>query len=603
MADPVQSELARYVWETRYRAADAIPPERSIEATWQRVAAAVAAIEREPKLWGERFLGALRDFRFLPGGRILAGAGTSRQVTLFNCFVMGAIDDSMEGIFEALKDGAVTMQQGGGVGYDFSTLRPRGSRARRTGTIASGPVSFLRVWDATCATILSSSARRGAMMATLRCDHPDIEEFISAKRSADALSYFNLSVLVTDEFMRAVREDREWLLVFPQRELEVVTDAIDTVQRAWSGGASPVSCLIHRTLAARALWERLCESAGESAEPGILFIDRINATNNLGYSETLSATNPCGEVPLPPWGACNLGSVNLTAFVREPGTSRAILDLAAIADTARVAVRFLDNVIDLSTFPLARQRAQAHRSRRIGLGVTGLADALTLLGLRYDSERARQTAAQALRSIRDAAYEASVELACEKGVCPAFQAEAYAQRPFIQALPSELQAAIRRGGIRNSHLTAIAPCGSISLLANNVSSGIEPSFGAEVLRRVRAPDGQLREFRATNYACALWRSLNAGASREPPAYVDGALIAPRDHLLMQAALQPFVDSAISKTIPLGANSPKEGVAEIFSAAYELGLKGCTVYRACARPAVVEKCCEIELMRVAARTSN
>jgi ribonucleoside-diphosphate reductase alpha chain len=602
VADPLQSELARYVWETRYRAADVGPPETGIEATWQRVAAAVAAIEREPKPWGERFLGALRDFRFLPGGRILAGAGTRRQVTLFNCFVMGEIDDSMEGIFDALRDGAVTMQQGGGVGYDFSTLRPRGSRARRTGMIASGPVSFLRVWDTTCATILSSSARRGAMMATLRCDHPDIEEFIVAKRPADALSYFNLSVLVTDEFMRAVREDREWRLVFPQRELETATEAIGTVQRAWSGRTAPVACQIHRTLPARALWQRLCACAGESAEPGILFIDRINAANNLGYCETLSATNPCGEVPLPPWGACNLGSVNLTAFVREPGTARASLDLAAIADTARVAVRFLDNVIDISAFPLARQRAQAHRSRRIGLGVTGLADALTLLGLRYDSEHARQTAAQALRSIRDAAYETSTELAREKGVCPAFQADAYLQRPFIRALPPELRAAIRRGGIRNSHLTALAPAGSISLLANDVSSGIEPSFGAEVLRRVRAPDGQLREFRTANYACALWRALHPGTSGEPPAYVDGALITPRDHLLMQAALQPFVDSAISKTIPLGASVSNEDIAGIFADAYELGLKGCTVYRSRARPAVVEKCCETDLSRVAAGTS-
>jgi ribonucleoside-diphosphate reductase alpha chain len=597
--DPLQSGLARYVWETRYRDADATPPEIGIEATWQRVASAVAAIEREPELWGGRFLGALRDFRFLPGGRILAGAGTRRQATLFNCFVMGPIEDTMEGIFEALKDGALTMQQGGGVGYDFSTLRPRGSRARRTGMIASGPVSFLQVWNATCATILSSSARRGAMMATLRCDHPDIEEFIAAKRSADALSYFNLSVLVTDEFMHAVREDREWPLVYPLRELEIAGGAAGTVQRAWSGHAAPVACLVHRRLPARALWQRLCASAGASAEPGILFIDRINAGNNLGYCETLSATNPCGEVPLPAWGACNLGSVNLTAFVREPGSARASLDLAAIADTARVAVRFLDNVIDISTFPLARQRAQARHSRRVGLGVTGLADALTLLGLRYDSEAARQVAAQALRGIRDAAYGASTELAREKGPCPAFQAEGYARRPFIRSLPAELQAAIHSGGIRNSHLIAIAPAGSISLLADDVSSGIEPSFGAEVLRRVRAPDRRLREFRTSNYACTLWRSLHPGTSAAPPAYVDGALVAPRDHLLMQAALQPFVDSAVSKTIPLGATLPDQSVAEVFGNAYELGLKGCTVYRPCARPAVVEKCCEIDLTRAAA----
>lgn len=581
-----EAKLSRFVWETRYRDPEAGPAESSVEDSWKRVAAAVAAVEPDPSLWSERFLSILRGFRFLPAGRILAGAGTRRQVTLFNCFVMGLIDDSIEGIFEALKEGALTMQQGGGVGYDFSTLRPRGSRARTTGVMASGPVSFMHVWDAMCATILSTGARRGAMMATLRCDHPDIEEFIDAKRTPDALRRFNLSVLVTDAFMQAVKDGLEWPLVFPDRELQDAGSADGCVQRAWSGSTTAVPCRVRKVVSARELWKRLCDSAYDSAEPGVLFIDRINAANNLGYCESLSATNPCGEEPLPPFGACNLGSINLTAFVADPFTPSARLQYKGIRETARLAVRFLDDVIEISRFPLFRQREQVHRSRRIGLGITGLADALAMLTLRYDSESARRTAARVMENLRDAAYEASTELAREKGAFPEFQADAYLERPFIRALPGEIRASIRRSGMRNSHLTAIAPAGAISLLAHNVSSGIEPSFGIEALRRVLRPDGTYQNFQTTNYAYALWRS-GRGASADLPSYfIDGADTSARGHLLMQAALQPHVDGGISKTIALPRDFPKPGVAEIFSSAFNLGLKGCTVNREGARAAVV-----------------
>jgi ribonucleoside-diphosphate reductase alpha chain len=586
MNDSPEAKLARFVWETRYRDPAAQPPEHSVENSWQRVAAAVAAIERDPTIWGERFLSILRGFRFLPAGRILAGAGTTRQVTLFNCFVMGLIDDSIGGIFEALKEGALTMQQGGGVGYDFSTLRPRGSPARKTGMVGSGPVSFMHVWDAMCATVVSTSARRGAMMATLRCDHPDIEEFIDAKRASDALRHFNLSVLVTDAFMQAVKDGVEWPLVFPERGLHGAGTAAGFVQRAWSGSAAAGPCRVWKMVSAPELWKRLCDSAYDSAEPGVLFIDRINAANNLAYCEALSATNPCGEVPLPPYGACNLGSINLTAFLADPFTPAARLDYEGIRDTARLAVRFLDNVIELSGFPLRQQREQERRARRIGLGITGLADALAMLTLRYDSESARQTAARVMQTIRDAAYEASTELAREKGAFPAFEADAYLERPFIRALPGDIQATIRRSGIRNSHLTAIAPAGTISLLAGNVSSGIEPSFGVEAARRVLCPDGSYQTFQATNYAYALWRSKHGGSVDLPSYFVDGTGVAARDHLLMQAALQPYVDSSISKTIALARDFPKSDVAEIFSSAFDLGLKGCTVYRVGTRAAVV-----------------
>ncbi|HEY7377269.1 MAG TPA: adenosylcobalamin-dependent ribonucleoside-diphosphate reductase [Steroidobacteraceae bacterium] len=588
MAVPSLSTIAQFIWETRYRDAEARPAEQTIVDSWVRVARAAAAIETEPALWQQRFFDLLQDLRFLPGGRILAGAGSSRRLTLFNCFVMGTIGDSLEAIFEALKEGALTMQQGGGVGYDFSTLRPRGSRARATGTIASGPVSFMALWDVMCATMLSTSARRGAMMATLRCDHPDIEEFIDVKRAPRALRHFNLSVLISDAFMEAVKTDREWPLVFPDpASSEEAAPGSRWVQRCWSGAMGPVRCRVHKTLRARALWEQLCTSAFDCAEPGVLFIDYINAMNNLGYCERLSATNPCGEEPLPPYGACNLGSLNAGAFVRDAFARSARLDEDAMRAATRIAVRFLDDVIDIAGVALPAQREAVRRARRIGLGITGLADALAMLRLRYDSEAGRHAAATLMRAVRDAAYEASIELAREKGAFPAFDADQYLARPFVRSLPDAIQARIARDGIRNSHLTAIAPAGTISLLANNVSSGIEPIFGLEVERRVLDANGVPHTFNLVDPAFAAWRDLHSEA-RPPDFFLEGQAIAPREHLLMQAALQPYVDGAISKTIALPEDSRAQDVAVIYEAAYELDLKGCTVHRSVARPGVVER---------------
>jgi len=585
-ADPSET-LPEFIWRTRYRDPAALPPERGIADTFRRVAHAVAAIERDATAWQERFARLLEGCRFLPGGRILAGAGVAREVTLFNCFVMGPIEDSIPGIFEALKEGALTMQQGGGVGYDFSTLRPRGSHARTTGAIASGPVSFMRVWDAMCATVLSTGARRGAMMATLRCDHPDIEEFVDAKRAPESLRHFNISVLVSDAFMRAVASDGDWPLVFPEGALRE-QGGLERIERPWSGSASPVACRVWKRVRARALWTRLCASAQDCAEPGVLFIDRINAENNLGYAENLSATNPCAEEPLPPFGACNLGSINLTEFVSQPFAAGARLDHEGIAAAARTAVRFLDNVIDISRFPLFRQREQVHRSRRIGIGLTGLADALAMLGLRYDSESAREAAAAALRTIRDAAYAASAELARERGAFQLFDRERYCERPFVRRLPQEIQAAVRRDGIRNSHLLALAPAGTISLLAGNVSSGIEPIFRLRADRRVIDPDGAFRHFEVTDRAFAIWRTRAPAQAPPPDCFVDQAAIGPRDHLLMQAALQPLVDGSISKTVALATDTPAGTAQEVFESAYELGLKGCTVFREAARPGVLQE---------------
>lgn len=578
---PFETEISQLIWDSRYRyRVDGVVRDVRVEDSWRRVAQALAGVEpNKPQHWERLFFELLADFRFLPGGRILAGAGTGFDVTLFNCFVMGRIEDSMEGIFDALKEGALTMQQGGGVGYDFSTLRPAGTPAWRVGGVASGPISFMRIWDSMCQTLLSTAARRGAMMATLRCDHPDIEAFISAKHRPGELRNFNLSVLVSDAFMQAVEDDVGWKLVFPAEGLGGAAHRAgrEMVQRQWPGQGGAVPCLVLRELPARDLWEKIMRANYQNAEPGVLFIDRINRLNNLGYREQISATNPCGEIPLPPYGACNLGSINLTAFVREPFGTDSRIDLDAIGESAARAVRLLDNVIDLSRLPLPIQAEQARGSRRIGLGLTGLADALIMLGLHYGSERARQLAAVTMQTICHSAYRASIELAAEKGSFPFFDADEFLRRPFVSGLPDDIKQGIATKGLRNSHLTAIAPTGTISLLANNVSSGIEPVFDFEYRRRVRGADGSMAWHEMTDHALRLWRSL-FGDRALHDGFVDAHQLSPEDHLAMQAALQPFVDNAISKTINIPADYDFASFRSVYAQAYRQGLKGCTTFR-------------------------
>jgi len=584
MKPPFTTPIAQHLWESRYQYAGAESGEPDIDHTWARVAKALAAVEsRDRARWRERFHALLQDFKFLPGGRILAGAGTSYRVTLLNCFVMGTIPDSLPGILDALKEGALTMQQGGGVGYDFSTLRPRGSGATATGAIASGPVSFMRVWNSTCATLLSTGARRGAMMGTLRCDHPDIEIFVNAKRDRAELRHFNLSVLVSDAFMAAVEADADWPLVFPVPEpgsADAVGDAVgdeEVVMREWPGFTAQTPCRVYRVLRARQLWERIMRAAYDCAEPGVLFIDRINADNNLAWRERISATNPCGEIPLPPYGACDLGAMNLTRFVSDAFMPTAHMDTAALDEAVTTAVRMLDNVIDASRFPLPAQAEQARGSRRIGLGITGLADALVMLGLRYDSEAGRSLAARVARLICHSAYSASVAIAAEKGCFPFFDKQRYLESPFVAGLPSGLRSAIRDGGIRNSHLTAIAPTGTISLLANAISNGIEPIFAARYQRAVLDTGGATRQFEVQDDACRQWRAMEAKESL-PPSFVDASGVAPEDHLSMQAALQAYVDAAISKTVNVPESHNFADFSSLYQRAYALGLKGVTAFR-------------------------
>ena len=550
------SPLSQHIWDLKYRLRDGSggPVDGSLAETWARVAKAAAEAEKPGtrKRWATRFEQAMADFAFLPAGRILAGAGTGRQVTLFNCFVLGTIEDDMASIFQNVKDAALTMQQGGGIGHDFSTLRPRGAPVRGVGADASGPVSFMDVWDAMCRTIMSAGQRRGAMMGTLRCDHPDIEEFIAAKADAKRLRNFNLSVLATDAFVAAVKEDADWPLVF--------------------GGK------VFRTVRARGLWQTIMRATYAYAEPGVIFIDRINAENNLSYCETINATNPCGEQPLPPFGACLLGSINLARLVDEPFTPRARLDLARLEELTAVAVRFLDNVIDISRYPLRAQKKEAEAKRRIGLGLTGLADALIMSGLHYGRPEARAKAGEWMAAIQHAAYGASTELAAERGAFPLFDAEAMLARPGLRRLDEPLRRDIAQKGLRNGLLTSIAPTGTISLLADNVSSGIEPVFGFTYKRRVLGDGGETREVAVEDYAHQLFRHANGPDVPLPDAFVTAGELAPSDHLQMQAALQPHVDSSISKTINCPEGIAFEAFAGIYLQAYDLGLKGCTTFR-------------------------
>lgn len=546
--------IAEEIWSAKYRF---LPSEgagdASFEATAARVARAVA--EAEPaqlrRSWQARFEEAIRDFHFIPAGRVLAGAGTERSVTLFNCFVMGTVPDSLDGIFEHLKEAAVTMQQGGGVGMDFSTVRPSGAPVLGVGAEASGPLTFMDCWDSMCRTVISAGQRRGAMMGCLAIDHPDIEAFIDSKRDASRFRNFNISVLVSDAFMAALAADEDWPLRF--------------------GGKT------YRTVRAKELWERLMRSTYDCAEPGVIFIDRVNALNNLAYCEAISASNPCGEQMLPPYGACLLGSLNLARLVDRPFETDAELDEQHLAELTETAVRMLDNVIDISRYPLAAQEAEAKAKRRIGLGVTGLADALLFCGATYGSAQAVALTRRWLGAIKRAAYRTSALLAKEKGAFPLYD-PAMLERPSIKALDEDTRALIAEHGLRNGCLTSIAPTGTTSLLAGNVSSGIEPVFAYSYDRKIRQPDGSSRTERVEDYAMHVWRKLKGDAAPPAELFVSAQTLKPADHLAMQAAAQETVDSSISKTVNCPEDIGFDEFADIYLEGYRLGCKGLTTYR-------------------------
>jgi ribonucleoside-diphosphate reductase alpha chain len=546
--------ISQDIWSEKYRFTrpDGVG-EQSLAETLDRVASAVAQAEKpgDRATWRKRFLEAMGDLSFIPAGRILAGAGTDRAVTLFNCYVMGTITDSLPGIFDGLKEAALTLQQGGGIGHDFSTLRPRGAIVHSVGADASGPLSFMDVWDAMCRTIMSAGARRGAMMGTLRCDHPDIEAFIEAKRDGARLRNFNVSVLVTDAFMRAVADDADWPLLFDGH--------------------------VYKTVKARALWQQIMQATYDVAEPGVIFIDRVNAMNPLSYCERISCTNPCGEQPLPPYGACLLGSLNLTRFVVDPFTDAARLDIARLREVTRIAIRFLDDVVDVSNYPLPQQKAEAMAKRRLGLGVTGLANALFMCGLRYGAKDAAAQTKLWMQAVQLASLEESIALASEKGSFPKFSREDYLATAYAETLPDDIRQSIADTGLRNGLLTSVAPTGTISLLAGNVSSGVEPVFSLAQTRKILNPDGSHRVEQLEDFGYAAWRRLRPGTP-VPDHLVTMADLTADEHLAMQAAAQAHVDSSISKTINVPADYAFSDFAAVYQKAWTLGLKGCTTFR-------------------------
>ncbi len=556
--------------------------ERSIAAVHARVARALAQAEpvEQRKQWEERFAAAL-DAGFVPAGRIQSAAGTELSATLINCFVqpvgdsIAHVDDGHPGIYTALTEAAETMRRGGGVGYDFSRIRPRGAWVGSTQSSASGPVSYMRVFDRSCETVESAGARRGAQMGVLRCDHPDVEEFIHAKDGGD-LKNFNISVGVTDAFMDAVQADAEFELVH-RAEPGVAQKAAGAYQKAEPGGHG---LWVYRKIRARDLWEQIMRSTYDHAEPGVLFLDHINRDNNLSYCETIASTNPCAEQPLPPYGCCCLGSIDLTRFVRDPFEPNASFDDAAFAKVAKVATRMLDNVLDVTVWPLPQQQQEARNKRRVGLGFTGLGDALVMLNLRYDTPEARAMARRISEVMRDAAYEASSDLARERGSFPLFNADLYLSgSTFASRLPQPLKDRIRAHGLRNSHLLSIAPTGTISLaFADNASNGIEPAFSWTYNRKKRMPDGSFKEYAVEDHAWRLYRHLKGEKAPLTPAFVTALEMSAKAHEAMVAAVAPCIDTAISKTVNVPADYPYEDFQHLYLEAWQSGLKGLATYR-------------------------
>ena len=594
--------LTLRVFQQKY-AADG---ETTLDDVRARVAHALADSDEE----AQHFLQVQRA-GFVPGGRINSAAGTNRVSTMINCFVQPIEDtmtgyvDGRPGIMNALAQASETMRRGGGVGYDFSKLRPSGAKVKRTESSASGPVSYMRVFDRACATVESAGSRRGAQMGVLRCDHPDIEAFIDAKKTPDftslglesseaesllslvrskpnfgwamrgafaQLSNFNISVGITDAFMNAVENDELFDLVHEAEPGEPGHPKVIC--------ADGVERYIYRTVRARDLWERIMRNTYETADPGVLFLDTINRLNNLRYCEVLAATNPCGEQNLPAYGCCCLGSMILTQFVRNPFTQRAYFDRDAFAEAVGNAISLLDRVLDKTQWPLEEQKREAQNKRRVGLGFLGLANAMAMLGIRYGTEESAGFAAEVTQTMRDAAYMASVELAKRDGAFPLFDADQYlAEGTFASHLPEEIQFLIREHGIRNSHLLSIAPTGTISLaFGDNASSGIEPTFDLHTYRYVRTGNGEERQlWQADDHALRVLKMVQ-GEDADTSVIVTAQQLTVDEHLRVMAAVAPYIDSSISKTVNVPREFSYEDFKDIYVKAWKCGLKGITTYR-------------------------
>lgn len=596
LSDVFNNPIVLDVWDSKYRlkTPDGASNEHTIEDSLKRVVNGVFALDKN-KAAKKRAEAAVLAREFIPAGRIQAGAGTDKAVTLINCYVNEDVDDSMPGIMHALNTTALTMQQGGGVGTDFTTIRPNGAIVRRTGSVSSGILPFMDMWHAMCGTIMSSGSRRGAMMGTLADWHPDVLDFIKAKRTPGRLTNFNVSVLVSDALMQAVKEDKTWYLGFgvPRatgQHVAVLNKhpyiADQEVARKMAGMRKEDGdkFYVYQEISARELWDTIIRSTYDYAEPGVIFVDQINKRNNMYYAEYIHCTNPCGEQPLPPHNVCDLGPVNLAQLVKNPFTPQAEFDFERLKDVAAVAVRFLDNVLDVTIYPLPEQKTEALSKRRLGVGITGLGNALAMLGLRYGSTEAVTMTDNIMQGLALACYRASVELAKERGPFPLFNADKYLAADFVRHLcrhDPELAELIRTHGIRNSHLLSIAPTGTISLYSGNLSGGLEPVFSFRPSKRkVLQPDGSRKEYIVKDFGYNLYEKVHGPTDFEQlPEYMVGALdLSVDDHLVMQATCQKWVDSAISKTINCPAEMSYDDFKAVYMRAYDLGCKGCTTYR-------------------------